>query len=76
MSVATEWKNISCAIIPGLRGEAALNEKVIFSIGNDLAKAFAVNSAALYIKIGRPGCELGVPRVPTLSVPKVPRQPF
>jgi len=76
MSVATEWKNISYVIIPGLRGEAALNEKVIFSIVNDLAKAFSVNSAALYIKMGCPGCEVGVPRVPTLSVPKVPRQSF
>ena len=47
-----------------------------FLIVNDLAKAFAVNSAALYIKIGRPGCEVGVPRVPTLSVSKVPRRPF
>jgi len=53
-----------------------VNEEVIFSIVNDLAKAFAVNSAALYIEMGRPGCEVGVPRVPTLSVPKVPRQPF
>jgi len=54
----------------------ALNEKVIFLIENDLAKAFAVNSAALYIKMGRPGCEVGVPWVPTLTVPTVPRQPF
>jgi len=76
MSVATEWKNISCVIILGLRGEVALNEKVICSIVIDLAKALAVNSAALYVKMGRPGCEVGVPRVPTLSVPKVPRQTF
>jgi len=63
-------------IISGLRGEVALNAEVIFSIVNDLAKVFVVNSAALYIKIGRPGYEVGVQRVPTLSVPKVPRQPF
>ena len=63
-------------IISGLRGEVALNEEVIFSIVNDVAKAFAVNPAALYIKMGRPGCEVGVPRVPTLTVPNVPRQPF
>ena len=37
--------------ISGLRGEVALNEEVIFSIVHDLAKAFPVNSAALYIKI-------------------------
>jgi len=61
---------------PRLRGEVALNEEVIFLIVNDLAKVFVVNSAALYIKLGRPGCEVGVPRVPTVSVPKVPRQPF
>jgi len=76
MSVATGRKNISCGIISELRGEVVVNEEVIFSIVNDLAKAFAVNSAALYIEMGRPGCEVGVPRVPTLSVPKVPRQPF
>jgi len=63
-------------IVSGLRGEVALNEQVIFSIVNDLAKGFAVNSTALNNKMGRPGCEVGVPRVPTLSVPKVPRQPF
>jgi len=50
-------------IISGLRWEVALNEEVIFSIVNDLAKAFSANSAALYIKMGRPGCEVGVPRV-------------
>ena len=55
-------------IISGLRGEVAPNEEVLFSILNDFAKAFAVNSAALYIKIGRPECEVGDP--------KVPRQPF
>jgi len=37
--------------ISGLRGEVALNEEVIFSIVNDLAKDFPINSAALYIKI-------------------------
>ena len=41
MSVVTEWKNISCVIISGLRGEVSLNEEVIFSIVDDLAKAFA-----------------------------------
>ena len=60
-------------IISGLRGEVAQNEEVIFSIVNDLAKAFAANSAALYIKMGRPECEVGLPMVPTLSVPKVLR---
>jgi len=59
-----------------ISGEVTLNEEVIFSIVNDLAKAFAVNSAALYIKMGRPGCEVGVPKVPNLIFPKVPRQPF
>ena len=75
MSVATEWKNISCVITSGLRGDVALNEEVFFSILNGLTKAFAVNSAALYIETGRPVCEVGVSRVPTLSVPMVPRQP-
>jgi len=65
MSVATEGRNISCVIISGfLRMQDVLNEKVIFSITNDFAKAFADNSAALYIKMGRPGCEVGVPRGP------------
>jgi len=32
MSVATEWKNISCVIISGLRGEVALNEEIIFQL--------------------------------------------
>jgi len=64
MSVATEWKNTSCVIISGLRGEVALNEGVIFLIVNDLVKAFAVNSAALYIKMGRPGCEVSHPVCP------------
>jgi len=63
-------------IIFGLREEVSLNEEVIFSSVNDLGKAFTVNSAALYIKMGCPRCEVGVPRVPTLSAPKVPRQPF
>ena len=39
----------------------ALNEEVLFSIVNDLAMAFAVNSAVVYIKLGRPGCEVGGP---------------
>jgi len=56
--------------------QVALNEKEILSIVNDLQLSFVDNSAALYIEMGRPGCEVGVPRVPTLSVPKVPKQPF
>jgi len=76
MSVATGWKDISCVIISGLREEVAPNEEVILSIVNDLAKAFIVKSAAWYFKMGRPEYEVGVPRVPTLFVPKVPRQPF
>jgi len=76
MSVATEWKNISCVIITGLRGEVALNEEAISSIVNHLGNAFAVNSAALYIKIGRPGCEVGVIRFPTLSSQRSPGSHF
>jgi len=42
---------LTLVTISGLRGEVALNEEVIFSIVNDLAKDFPINSAALYIKI-------------------------
>ena len=48
----------------------ALNKEVIFSIVNDLAKAFTDNSATSYIKMGRPGCVVGVPSVPTPICPK------
>jgi len=48
--------------------QVSLDEEVIFSIVNDLAKAFENNSAALYIKMGSPGCEVGVPKAsPHLS---------
>jgi len=47
-----------------------------FLIANDLGKASSVNSSAFYITMGSPGCEVGVPKVPTLFVPNVPRQPF
>jgi len=76
MSVATEWKNISCVIIFGLKEEVALNEEVIFSIVNGLAKAFAGNSAALYNKMGCPGYDVDVPRVPILSAQRSPGSHF
>ena len=63
-------------IISGLRGEVALNEEVLFSIVNDLAMTFAVNSAVLYIKVGRPGCEVGVPKVPSHTYPQNMRLSF